>query len=138
MQRKVQLRLIVTHAVCAIRTSSSILVDARAVLAVLLAADEAEHVAVVLLVRGIGNDAAERLGHAVAELGVGSGGEGAGLCFPFAGGDFGAGCCSGVGGGVGVHFHARGVHFGDFLGEVIEVFVRGDFAVVDGCEACGG
>lgn len=134
MERKVELLLVTAHAVCAVGAGSRVLVDACAVLAVLLAADEAKHVAVVLLVRGVGDDAAEGFGHAGAELRVGGCGERAGLRFPLSSGDLGAGGGGGVGGGVGVHLYAGGVDLGDLLLEVVEILVGGDLAAVDRCE----
>jgi hypothetical protein len=129
-----QLLLVGAHAISAVRTSSGVLVDASAVLARLLTADEAEDVAEVRLDGVVSNNAAESLGHAGAELGVGSGRERARLSLPLAGGNLGACGGSGVGGSVRIHLDTAGVDLGDLLLEVLEVLVGSSLAVVDGSE----
>lgn len=122
------------HAVGAVWAGSGVLVDACAVLSLLLTTDEAEHVTVVLLVNLVSDNAAESLLHAGAERRIGRGRKRVRDGLPLSGGDLGAGSSSSVGGVVVSHLDAAGSGLGDLLGQVVEVLVGGDLAAGDGCE----
>jgi hypothetical protein len=132
IEGKRQLILCLTHAVSTIRTGGRVLVDALAVLSLLLTADEAEHVTIVLLGNVVCNNTAEGFDHAGAEWGVGSRGKRVRGSLPFAGGNLGASSSGGVGWVVVGHLDTAGSGLGNLLGQVLVVLVGGDLAARNG------
>jgi hypothetical protein len=122
------------HAVDTVGAGSGVLVDTLAVLAILLTADETEHLAEILLLGVVGDLAAESLHHARAEVGVGDRREGVRLGFPLASSDLGACGGSGVAGLVLGHLDTDGSGLGDLLGQVVKVLVGLNLAILDGSE----
>lgn len=120
------------HAVDTIGTGSGVLVDTLAVLAILLTAEEAEHVAEILLLGVVGDLAAKSLHHARAKIGVGDRREGVRLGFPLARCNLGARGGSSVARVVLRHLDADGSGLGDLLGQVVKVLVGLNLAVLDG------
>ncbi|OSS46304.1 hypothetical protein B5807_08526 [Epicoccum nigrum] len=119
------------HAVGSVGTGGHVAVDTSAVLAVLETADVAEDVTEVVFGGLVGYSAAKGLHHAGAKLLVGDRREGVRFGLPLSGGDLGAGSSSSVGRVVVSHLDTAGGSLGDLLGEVVEILVRGDLAVLD-------
>jgi hypothetical protein len=126
-----ELLLAAAHAIGAVSRLGAVPVDTSAVLATLQAANETEHVAKVLLINLVGNNAVQGVHHAAAKLGVGGGREGVRLGLPFASSDARARSSGGVGRSVLVHLDAAGSGLGNLLGQVVEVLVGCDLAVLD-------
>ena len=126
-----KLLLAVAHAVGTVGSLGAVPVDTSAVLAILQAADETEHVAEILLVSLVRNHAAQSVHHAAAKLGIGRGGEGVRLGLPLASSDAGARSSGGVGRSVLVHLDTAGSSLGNLLGQVVEILVGCDLAVLD-------
>ena len=131
---KGQLVLVGAHAVRAVGANGSVLVDTSAVLALLFATDEVEHVGVVILVGLVSNNTAECFHHARAELGIGYGWENLRLGFPLASGDLGARSCGSVAWGVVAHLDTTWGRLGNLLGQVVKVLVGGDLAARNSSE----
>jgi hypothetical protein len=121
-----QLLLVRAHAVGPVRALGRVLVDARAVRALVLATDEVEHGTIFLLFDFVGNSAAKGVHHAGAGVVVDDGRKRAGDCLPLSGSDAGAGRRGGVGGVVVGHLDTGGGDFSDLLGQVGEVIVGFD------------